>query len=192
LRDLVIWLLFAPLFLLEARALLQLQHALALQDGQRVEHAIAHVTAERVGSRGPEIRYEFQLRGHATRIPAMNTSGWGETWIPISSDVWQRIQQGNRSVEVVYLPEAPEANQPVGRVGYPIGDSVFSWSMFVIFDMIWLFETLQLIRNYARALTNAERRVRTRLRFWRSEPASASYDLGGPARHDRARSSARR
>ncbi|HEU5085827.1 MAG TPA: hypothetical protein VFT99_00230 [Roseiflexaceae bacterium] len=174
-RDFVIWLLLAPLFFFEAQALTQLQYTLELQNQARVARALADVTATRMSARGPEIRYEFQV-GNGARIRAMNTSGWGDTWVPISRDAWQRLQDSGDRIEVIYLPDAPQANQPVGRAGYPIGDSAFGWTMFALLDLVWLAETVQLVRNYARALANAERREPIRQRFWRAVPVVSPYD----------------
>ena len=171
LRDFVVWLLLAPLFFFEAQALTQLQYTLELQNGARVTRALADVTATRMSARGPEIRYEFQV-GNGAPIPAMSTSGWGDTWVPISRDAWQRLQDNGGRIEVVYLPDAPQANQPIGRTGYPM----------------WLVESVQLVRNYARALANAERRKPVRQRFWRAVPVASPYDqvlrrMGRPHTH---------
>jgi hypothetical protein len=180
LRDLAIWILLAPLFVLEARAFDQVRQTWALQDAGRVQHVLATVTAERAGARGPEVRYTFMLGDRRRSYVAMNTAGWGEAWVPISNEAWKRITQRAGQIDVMYLPEAPEANQPIGRVGYPLGDSAFGWAMFAIFDFIWLFETSQLARNYVRALVAAERRERLRIRFWRTLPVAPAHGL---ARH---------
>lgn len=162
-----LWGLLAPLFLLELRALSQLNATIALQDRSRVRTVLAAVTEDRHGSRGPEIRYEFQVAGWGEQFRAMNTAGWGEAWIPISEEAWREVGR-QRQIMVVYLPESPAANQPIGRVGYPIGDSAFAWALFLLADLAWLFETAGIIRNYLRCQTLAERREERRLRFWRT------------------------
>jgi hypothetical protein len=168
----VLWVVLAPLFVLEAQALDQLLQTMALQDALRVRMALAEVTAERVGTRGPELRYEFWAAG-GQRVAAMNTSGWGETWIPVSDETWQHAQQ-HKQINVIYLPEHPEANQPIGRVGSPIGDSAFSWGFFLLADLVWLAETIMIAANFLRCQIAAERRIPTRIRFWRTIPVPVS------------------
>jgi hypothetical protein len=171
-----LWVLLAPLFLLEARALEQLAQTLALQDTARIRRTLAEVTAERSGPSGPEIRYQFTIAGRTERFAAMNTAGWGEPWVPLSPAAWERAHRQNGLVEVVYLPENPAANQPVARAGYPIGDSAFSWSLFLIVDLIWLVETTLMIRNFLRCQTAAERREACRMRFWRTAQLPTAID----------------
>jgi hypothetical protein len=97
----------------------------------------------------------------------MNTSGWGETWVPVTNEVWAQAQRGER-ITVRYLPEAPSANQPAGRVGYPIGDSAFAWGLFVLVDLAWLAESTLMVVNYVRCQVAAERREDLQIRFWRT------------------------
>lgn len=163
----VFWLLLAPLFLLEARALEQLAQTLALQDGTHTRTVLADITAHHMGSRGPEIRYQFQVQGSTERYTEMNTAGWGVTWVPVSAEAWAAAEQSGK-IPVKYLPEDPRANQPVERLGHPIGDSLFSWIVFLFVDLIWLFETCVMLSNYVRCLVAAERRQPARLRFWKS------------------------
>ncbi|GEM_PF-1945438 len=169
-----LWVLLAPLFILEAQALDQLLQTMALQDSLHVRTALAEVTAERLSVRGPELRYEFQSVS-GQRISAMNTSGWGETWIPVSLETWQHAQQ-HKQIEVIYLPERPQANQPVGRVGSPIGDSAFSWGFFLLIDLVWVAETIMIAANFLRCQIAAERRQPTRVRFWRTVPVPTAID----------------
>jgi hypothetical protein len=163
-----LWLMLAPLFFFEAQALDQLLHTIALQDPQRVRIVQAEVTDQRQGSRGYELRYQFRLAGVAEPFQAMNTSGWGEVWIPVTPEVWAAAARGE-PIQVAYLPEHPAANQPVGRVGYPIGDSAFSWALFVLVDLIWIVETCMIVINFQRCLAAVERREEFRGRFWRSQ-----------------------
>jgi hypothetical protein len=164
----LLWLALAPLFFFEAQALDQLFQTIALQDSNRVRFVQAEVTDQRHGSRGYELRYQFQVAGSDQTFHAMNTSGWGEVWIPVTHEVWAAAARGE-PIRVAYLPEHPAANQPVGRVGYPIGDSAFSWVLFVLVDLIWLAETCFLVINFQRCLAAVERREEFRGRFWRSQ-----------------------
>lgn len=181
-----LWVLLAPLFIVEIQALDQLLYTIALQDAQRVRVAFADVTAARLSSRGPELRYQFQTSASSEPIAAMNTSGWGETWIPVSNETWHQAQK-QQQIRVLYLPEKPQANQPVGRVGSPIGDSAYSWGLFLIVDLLWIAETVMIARNFLHCQTAAERRVPTRMRFWQTVAVPTAIErytqIVRPSRH---------
>jgi hypothetical protein len=164
----LVWLILAPLAVFEMRALEQLRQTIALQEQLHVGVALADVIDQRLSARGPEVRYEFRVAGRMTSVPAMNTSGWGKAWIPISKEAWDEMLDEGGRIPVRYLPENPEANQPVGRVGSPIGDSMLSWALFLFVDIIWAVELTVVVINYLRCQVAAERREGCRLRFWQT------------------------
>jgi hypothetical protein len=171
----LLWMLLAPFFLLELRALEQLQQTLMLQEGQYVATTLAEITAQRMGTHGPEVQYQFHTAGADESIGPMNTSGWGETWVPVSESAWQEAQDTGQ-ISVAYLPSYPQANQPLGRVGSPVGDSIFSWLLFLALDLVWLAESLVIIRNYLRSQVAAERRLHSRIRFWHTDALPSAHE----------------
>lgn len=154
--------------MLEWRAFTQLQYALRLKNESRIAYTMAQVINQRMSTEGPVIRYSFQIPGRGEVFEAMRTSGWGDAWVPISETAWQQAQQDNGHILVAYIPEHPEANEPIGRAGNPIGDSAFSWAFFALVDLLWLADSWVMLRNYSRCLQYSERRVPIRMSFWKS------------------------
>lgn len=171
----ILWTVLAPFFLLELRALEQLQQTLALQEGLRVHIVMAEVTAQRHRAPAHEVRYQFRTAGRSEAVEPMNTAGWGETWVPVNDAAWNEARTTGR-IRVAYLPENPQANQPLGRAGSPIGDSAFSWLLFLALDLVWLTESAIMIRNYLRSQTAAERRQISTMRFWRTAESPAAHE----------------
>jgi hypothetical protein len=168
----VLWVLLAPLFLVEIYALREFLQLLALQDASRTQQAQAQIIDWRASSVGPEVRYQFHVDGNPQEYTAtsINTLG-GTAWVPITQAAWQRARQHGQHVMVTYLRDNPWVNQPDGRLGSPLGDSFLAWALFLVFDLLWIAETIWIVRNYAICQAAAERREARRIRFWRSVPA---------------------
>ncbi len=169
-----LWVLLAPIFLFEAQALEQLVGVVALQDAGHTRAAVARVEELRDGARGPEVRYSFSAPGRPERFTSLGTAGWGETWVPLSEEAARQAASGR--LMVLYLPESPAINQPLGRAGHPIGDSALSWALFLAADLAWAAESLMIVLNFQRCLAAAERREERRLRFWRTAPLPTAVD----------------
>jgi hypothetical protein len=163
----VIWLLLAPLLFVEMHTLDSLLRVVALQDDGRARVALAEVVERRGGAGGPEVRYRFTVPGSAEPYFARGGIGGGGVWAPISAAAWHEAQREG-GLRVRYLPEDPWTNQPVGRVGHPVADSFCMWGLFLVFDMIWLAESIAILRNFARCQAMVERRRPHRIRFWES------------------------
>jgi hypothetical protein len=183
-----LWLLLAPLLLVEVYTLDALLRAVALQRPGAAHVAQARVVEQRDGPRGPEVRYAFTAPGHGGEFFARGTLGRGSLWVPISQPAWAAAQASG-TIAVRYHPEDPWTNQPVGRVGYPVADSFCLWGLFLLLDVVWLGETLLIIRNFLRAQASAERRTPLRTRFWTVRPVvdaryapflPADYQLPAP------------
>ncbi|MFO7169285.1 MAG: hypothetical protein DIU80_014770 [Chloroflexota bacterium] len=173
----VIWLLLAPLLLMEVYTLDSFLRLVALQDASRARTALAEVVEHRSGSRGPEIRYRFGVAGSPATYHARSPLSSSSQWVPISPAAWEQAQRTG-SIPVRYLPEDPWTNQPAGRVGHPVADSFCLWGLFLIFDLIWVAESYLIARNFARCLAMVERREPYRTRFWESrQVADRRYAL---------------
>ncbi len=173
LHHFILWLLLAPLFLVEAYALREFLQLLALQDPSRTQQVQAQVTAWRSGADGIEVRYQFHLDGNPQQYTATSINAFGGTvWVPINQQVWQRARQHGQHVMVTYLRNNPWINQPNGRVGSPLSDSFLAWVLFLVFDLLWIAETMWIVRNYVLCQAAAERREERHMRFWRSVPVS--------------------
>lgn len=174
LRHFLLWLLLAPLILVEMRALHLFTQALELQDSQRVEWAQATIVDHRIRSDGPQIRYQFRLPNNSTMYHAVGLAGFNARWVPITEKVWEQAQQ-SRVITVAYLPENPWANQPVGQE-FLVENSFVTWTVFLIFDLIWLAEMGFIVRNFFAAQTAAERQIPQRFRYWRSVRRRLTHD----------------
>lgn len=161
------WMLLAPLLLVELRALDGLRETLALRDAERARSVVAEVTEQRQSGIEHVIRYRFRLAGDPTWYSATDMFGRRDLWVPLEE---QRAQQARRArmITVNYLPENPWANEPQGRAGNPVADSVASWLLFLLVDLLWLAETFLIARNYLHCQVAAERQQPARMRFWRS------------------------
>jgi hypothetical protein len=167
----ILWVLLAPLFLVETYALREFLQLLALQDASRTGQAQAQITDWRASIDGIEIRYQFHVDGSPQEYTATSINVFGgAVWVPISREAWQRARQQGQQVTVTYLRNNPWINQPNGRVGSPLGDSFLAWILFLVFDMLWIAETIWIVRNYMLCQAAAERREARRMRFWRSVP----------------------
>ncbi|NOK60012.1 MAG: hypothetical protein GFH27_549291n205 [Chloroflexi bacterium AL-W] len=166
LHHFILWIVLAPIFFLEAHALHMLTQTMALQNTNRTREIIAEVVDSRMRASGPQIRYQFSLPDDTTRYTPIGSSGLSKTWIPVTQEVWQETQQRNGTVPVVYLADNPHVSQPVGRVGYPVVDSLLHWAVFLVFDLVWLTEMFIIIRNFLRSQAAVERRMVQRFRFW--------------------------
>ncbi|HWQ14828.1 MAG TPA: hypothetical protein VNL77_18660 [Roseiflexaceae bacterium] len=166
LHHFLIWLLLAPLLLVEMYSLDALLRVVALQDEGRARVVLAEVVEQRRGADGPEVRYRFTLPGHPEQYFARGPLG-GRVWAPITEAAWRQTQRDG-ALRVRYLPEDPWANQPEGRAGHPVADSFCMWGLFVVFDLIWLAESVTILRNFAHCQAMVERRRPHRARFWES------------------------
>jgi hypothetical protein len=162
----LVWLLLAPLLLVEVYTLDALARVVALQDPARARVAQAEVLEHRDGPTGPEVRYRFHVPGGRESFFARGTLGASNLWVPISPEAWRAARGG--TLPVAYLPEDPWTNQPLGRRGHPVADSFCLWGLFLLFDMVWVAESFVIARNFVRAQAMVERRVPSRMRFWES------------------------
>lgn len=169
-RHFVLWLVLAPIILLEIKALARVFDLLALQQSQGARHTIAEVIDYREGPTMVEIRYRFQIPGDPNAYTATDVIGRTDLWIPISQRIGQAVQ-AQRQIQVTYLPHNPWINIPEGRLGRILEDSAAIWVMFLIFDLVWFTETFILLRNFKRCIVAAERRQPVRMRFWRTQTA---------------------
>ena len=168
------WLLLAPLLLLELYALHSLQEQFALTDPSHAHSVMATVVEQHDTGSESLLRYEFQLPGDATIYSAADLAGRRELWTPVTAQAARQATMQNQ-IEIRYLAENPWANQPVGRTGNPIADSFAGWILFLLIDIVWLAETMLIVRNYARVVVACERQQPLRLRFWRSLRADNTY-----------------
>lgn len=162
----LLWLLLAPLILVEIRALHLFTQALELQDAQHVQWAQATIVDHRIRSDGPQIRYQFWTPNDSTIYHPVGLAGFTARWVPITEQVWEQAQRSG-SITVAYLPDNPWANQPVGQE-FLVENSFVTWTVFLIFDLIWLTEMGFIVRNFFAAQTAAERQIPQRFRYWRS------------------------
>lgn len=161
----VVWLLLAPLLLVEMHTFDALLLVVALQDSGRARTALAQVVEHRAGAQGPEIRYQFGAGG--AQYFARDGLGGSSLWVPINEAAWSEAQRSGH-IRVRYLPEDPWTNQPVGLVGHPVANSICMWGLFLLLDLAWVAETIVIARNFARCQAMVERRQPYRLRFWES------------------------
>ncbi|MEN9937902.1 MAG: hypothetical protein RLZZ387_4481 [Chloroflexota bacterium] len=162
-----IWLLLAPLLLVEMYTLDALQRVVVLQSPGHARTALAEIVERRDGAQGPEVRYRFRVPGREEQYFARGAIGGGGVWVPISQAALADATQRGE-LRVVYLPEDPWTNQPVGRLGHPVADSFCLWGLFLLFDLVWVAESFVIARNYVRAQAMVERRTPHRARFWES------------------------
>lgn len=167
----LVWLLLAPLLLVEVYALDAFTRVIALQDPARARIVLAEVVEQRDGAQGPEIRYQFRLPGAEQPYFARGMFAPTSQWVPISAAVWANAARRG-TVEVAYLPEDPWTNQLLGRQGYPVADSFCLWAVFLVFDLVWLFESFVVVRNFVHTQAMVERRTPHRVRFWESRQVS--------------------
>jgi hypothetical protein len=160
------WVLLALLVLFEARAFQALANEFALHDPDRIARSVAQVTASRNESGDVEIQYRFQVGNNATWYSATDLTGRQNLWIAVTAPAWAEITGRNGLVEVVYLPQNPWANEPVGRAGDPIRDSVGMWLMILMVDAYSVYEGVQVVRQFVRCRDAAERGEPCRSRYW--------------------------
>ena len=166
LHHFLLWIMLAPIFLLEAHALHMLTQTMELQNTNRTRQVTANVVDYRMRASGPQVRYEFSLPNDSTVYTPKGSSGLGTPWIPITKEAWQESQQRNGAIPVRYLADNPHVSQPIGRVGYPVIDSLMHWAVFMLFDLVWLSELFMIVRNFLRSQVAVERRMVQRFRFW--------------------------
>jgi hypothetical protein len=175
----LIWLLLAPLLLVEVHTLDSLLRVVALQDSAQARVALADVLERRDGPRGPEVRYQFRVPGAPQPFHARDAIGGGRVWVPLSQEAARQAARTG-TLHVRYLPQDPWTNQAIGRTGMPVADSFCLWGLFLAVDLLWLAESLMIARNFARAQTLVERRTPRRLRFWESRRLpDPRYELKG-------------
>jgi len=162
-----LWLLLAPLLLLEIYTLDALTRVVALQNPANAQIVPARVIEQRDGPRGPEVRYAFRLPGRAEEFSARGALGRGSLWVPVTTDAFSGVERSG-VIPVRYLPEDPWTNQPVGRLGYPVADSFCLWGLFLLLDLVWVGESALIVRNFLHTQVAVERRVSHRGRFWES------------------------
>ena len=168
----LLWLVLAPLFLVEFRVFEELLEKRALVDPARVQHAVAEITDVREGADGGDVRYRFQVPGDGHWYGASDLLGQRSVWTPITREARDQAHGQGQRLAVAYLPENPWANRLRGQAGDPLAGSIASWAFFLTFDLLWLYESFVLVHNYVRCQTLAERRQTARLRFWEARPAS--------------------
>jgi hypothetical protein len=168
----LLWLALAPLFLVEFRVFEELLERRALVDPARVRHAVAEIVDTRESANGGDVRFRFQVPGDGHWYSGSDLLGQRGTWTPITREAREHALANGQRLDVAYLPENPWANRLSGQAGDPLAGSIASWAFFLIFDLLWLYESFVLLRNYVRCQTLAERRQPARLRFWEVRPAT--------------------
>jgi hypothetical protein len=166
----LLWLALAPLFVVEFRVFEELLERRALVDPARVRHSMAEITDTREGADGGDVRFRFQVPGDGHWYTAADMLGQTNVWTPITRETRDAAIAGGQRLDVAYLPENPWANRLSGQAGDPIAGSIASWAFFLTFDLLWVYESFVLLRNYVRCQTLAERRQPARLRFWEARP----------------------
>lgn len=168
----LLWLILAPLFLVEFRVFDELLEKQALTDPAHTRHAVAEITDVRASANGGDVRFRFQVPGDGHWYSASDMLGQRNVWTPLSRAARDEALAKGQHIDVAYLPENPWANRLEGQAGNPLAGSVASWAFFVVFDLVWLYESFVLVRNYVRCQVLAERRQPARLRFWEARPAT--------------------
>ncbi len=166
-RHYLLWLMLAPVFLIEAYTLHLFVQTLALNDADRTATATAQVEDVRPGASGTEVRYRFSVVGRPESFFPTDLLGQTNRWIPIDAPTAARAMRSG-TVEVRYLPENPWVHRATGRLGSPLADSFFTWGLILLVDVVWVAETLIILRNYAYAQASAERQQVAQFRFWRT------------------------
>jgi hypothetical protein len=163
----LVWLLLAPLLLVEVYTLDALLRVVALQDPARARVAQAEILEQRDGQNGPEVRYQFRLPGVEGLFFARGTLGTSNQWVPISASAAAEASRTG-TLRVAYLPDDPWTNQPLGHQGHPVADSFCLWGLFLLLDLVWIAESFVIARNYVHTQAMVERRTPHRVRFWES------------------------
>lgn len=161
----LIWILLAPLLLVEVSTLDALLRVVALQDPARGQVALADVVERRDSERGTEVRYQFRLPGAPQTFHARGALGGASVWVPLTPEAAAEAARSG-TLPVRFLPEDPWTNQALGHAGQPVADGLLQWGLFLLIDMLWLAESAVIARNFARAQALVERRTPQRLRFW--------------------------
>ena len=163
-----ILLLIAPIFAGELYVGHWLYQMWELQTASHFETTMAEVTTYGTWGDAWGIKYHFQVPGD-TNIYGAQSINYRDTWMPITNEAYEQIQQQSGKIAVKYLAHDPWLNQPIGRQGTPLTDGLLSWSCIVPFNLIGLVELFILARNYLRCRAAAERQTALRVRFWESK-----------------------
>lgn len=175
----LVWILLAPLLLVEVSTLDALVRVVALQEPARGQVALADVVERRDSARGTEVRYQFRLPDSTQTYHARGALGGASVWAPLTPEAAAEAARTGL-VRVRYLPEDPWTNQALGHAGQPVLDSFLMWGVFLLVDLLWLAESAVIARNFARAQALVERRTPQRIRFWESRYVpDRRYELTG-------------
>lgn len=164
----VVWLLLAPVLLIEFLALDGLVRTMQLQDPQQVQRATAQIIEQRQTSAGVEVRYTFVVPESGARVSPRGLLQ-NIAWVPIETSVWQAAQVDDGQIAIVYLPEDPSFSQPIGRRGSALFDRAMLWMVFLIVDLAWIYESFIMVQNFWHAQADRERGHVVRRRFWRTK-----------------------
>jgi hypothetical protein len=168
-RHFILWVLLAPLLLVEAGALREFFDLRTLQDLMRTRRTTAQIVESRKEHMDTtEIRYRFQVPDDPTWYSHSDMTGRKSLWVSVNNSAWENARRNDSRIEVVYLPENPWVNQPVSLAGTPVLDSFCGWGLFFSYDLLWIFETVIIVRNYLRCRQAAESMRPLRVHFWES------------------------